>query len=138
MASTPYQQYLETNVNTAPPGQLVVMLYDALLTSLRLTQQAMLQGEVASAERSRQKAIAILEELMSTLNLDAGEIANNLLSLYEFSLQQILQSQLKGEPNLMDGPILVLSTLREAWASLATAAARSMPLGAAVGVAGQA
>lgn len=139
MAATPFNQYLETKVNTAPPVHLVVMLYDALLKNLRLVERAMAHKDVAGAARTREKAFLILEELMATVNPDAGEVAANLLNLYEFSLHQILQAQLKDDPALMQGPILVVDTLRDAWASLAAStSSRAAPGAAATRLVGEA
>src|SRR5688500_10303362 len=79
-----YGQYQRAQVETSSPGQLVVLLYQGCL---RLTQKGRLAIEAGDFEASRVsllRAQDIVAELMGGLNLDAGEIAGNLLRLYEY------------------------------------------------------
>lgn len=132
MAAKPYEQYRETQIQTASPGHLLIMLYDGLLRFLKQTRRSIEQGDADAARTAAERAAAILEELVATLNLDAGEIASNLLLLYEFSLTRLLLAQLKGEPELLDGAIQALETLRDAWYQVTTSAGSAQPLTPAV------
>lgn len=113
------------------------MLYDGAIRFLRLGQRALDAGDRDEANRMIGRAAAIFQELMATLNPDAGELSGQLWALYEFSLTQLLQAQLKGDPGLLDAPIQVLATLKGAWEQIVgqPAAVRSpqMAAGALVG-----
>lgn len=123
MTAKAYQQYFETRIQTASPGHLVVMLYDGLLRFLKQTRRGLEQGDADTARMAADRAAAILQELVATLNLETGEIAANLLLLYEFSLTRLLQAQLKREPEMLDAAIQALETLRDAWHQIAVSAA---------------
>ena len=139
MVIRPYQQYFETQVQTATPGQLVLMLYDGAIRFARLGQRALEVGDRDEANRVIRRATAIVQELMATLNPDAGELAGQLWSLYEFALTQLLQAQLKADPAPLDSSILVLVTLKEAWEQvLGQTVAPRLPATAAGVLVGQA
>ena len=76
--------YRETSVLTASPEQLVVMLYDGAIRFLRQAEVAMLETSWLQASEKLSRAEAIIDELLATLNMDAGEIAERLQSIYVF------------------------------------------------------
>lgn len=108
-------QYLETKVMTASPVALVLMLYDGELRFLRQMKQCLEVKDAAGAAEAQTRALAIVQELIGTLNPDVGEISVNLLRLYEFCLTTTLQAALRESPAILDGPLGVFATLREAW-----------------------
>lgn len=125
MIAKPYQQYRETRVQTANPAQLVVMLYEGLLLFLKQGRKALAAKDVAAAHAALHRAVDILEYLAGTLNMDAGEIARNLLGLYEFSLSRLLQADLQGDPALVDEVIRVIEPLSDAWRQMTAGGAAS-------------
>lgn len=77
------------------------------------------------------RAQDIITELMSCLDLQqGGEIATNLLSLYSFAFDRIVQANLEDDVNYLDQAMRVLTDLRESWAEL-----EKMGLGAKQGYA---
>jgi flagellar protein FliS len=116
------QAYRESSVMTASPEQLVVMLYDGAARFLR-------QAEMAFGEQAWQHAFdrltrgeAILDELLATLNMDAGEIAERLQAIYVFCKRCLIEARLQRSPEKIAQVIALLGDLREAWASLAAGA----------------
>ena len=75
-ASTPWNSYRQIATQTAPPGQLILMLFDGALNSM----QRALQGFDQAAPGSRneiihnnlRRAIDIIRHLNGSLNLEAG------------------------------------------------------------------
>src|SRR4029079_11468895 len=65
-------RYRETEVLTATPGQLVVLLYDHLLLSLRRARTAMDARDVEAQSASLEKGRDVLTELLVTLDRDRG------------------------------------------------------------------
>ncbi|MBC7196875.1 MAG: flagellar protein FliS, partial [Deferribacterales bacterium] len=57
----------------------------------------------------------IIYELMSTLNMDAGEIAENLLKLYDFMVWQLIEANKEKNSEKINTVIKLLTNLREAW-----------------------
>ncbi len=93
-----YGQYQRAQVETSTPGQLVVLLYQGCL---RFTQRGRLALEAQDFEASRTnllRAQDIVAELMGGLNMDAGEIAGNLLRLYEYMYQRLVAANVKRDP----------------------------------------
>ena len=90
-----YGQYRRTQVETATPGQLVVLMYEGCI---RFTQRGRMALEAQDFDASRTsllRAQDILAELMSGLNMEIGDIAGNLLRLYEYMYQRLVAANIK-------------------------------------------
>jgi flagellar protein FliS len=117
-------RYRETEVLTATPGQLVVLLYDHLLISLRRARVAMEAGDVEAQGECLEKARTILTELLVTLDRDRGaEVAANLGSLYSFLLGELVQVGIRADVRRLDRVTNMIGELRDAFAQLASAPA---------------
>jgi flagellar secretion chaperone FliS len=121
------QAYRDTSVLTASPEQLVVMLYDGAVRFLR-------QAEVAIDEHAWQhgfdrltRAEAILDELLATLNMDAGEIAERLQAIYVFCKRCLIDARLNRDSEKVRQVVALLMDLREAWVKLAASAGTPQP-----------
>lgn len=78
-----------------------------------------------------QHAQRILMELMSCLDLErGGEIAWNLLQLYEYSLGELVRANLEDDASGVSHAIKILSDLRESWVALDIHAAPETALAA--------
>lgn len=125
MSASPAAQtaaYRQQSVLTATPGQLVVMLYDGCLRFLHQAAHAMRDDQQPEARRRLDRAEAILDELLATLDLEqGGVIASRLQGIYVFCAQQLLDARARSEPELIDGVIDLLAELRESWAQIANA-----------------
>jgi flagellar protein FliS len=113
------QAYRQNSVLTASPQQLVVMLYDGAIRFLRQAELAMEEGAVAQTNDRMQRAEAILEELLSTLNPEAGEISDRLQAIYVFCRSELIAARISRSPLKIKQVIGLLSDLREAWAEVA-------------------
>jgi flagellar secretion chaperone FliS len=111
----PYEQYRQTQVGTANQGTLILMLYDAVLKNLRLACSAIEQNKFEEANTCLIRSQEIVSELNVTLNMDAGEVAQNLRSIYVFSLTQLIQANIKKDVSMIHVVVDILSTLKEAW-----------------------
>lgn len=132
----PYQQYKETQVHTAPPETLVLMLYDGAIRFLEHARRQLLAGE--NGDEAVTRAQDIIVELMTSLNLeDGGLIAQNLYRLYDYYLYRLILSH--GTRDVA-GIVEVLGhvrQLRETWRQAVTQvraeAGRDGATGAATG-----
>ena len=111
--------YKEQAVLTAPPGRLVVMLYDGALRFLFQAATAMREGNAGRGGERISKAEAIVDELLSTLDMSAGEVAERLQVLYFFSKHHLLEARREGSAEKIDEVANVLRELRDAWAQIA-------------------
>ena len=113
------QEYQKGAVNGASPIQLVIMLYDGALRFMEAGKHAMLAKDLEKQNQNLQRAQKIVLELMSCLDMQRGaEIAKNLLALYTYALQQLVEANLKDDPAGIDRTIKIFSELRESWVEI--------------------
>jgi flagellar secretion chaperone FliS len=115
------QAYAQDSVLTAAPEKLVVMLYDGLARFLARAAAALRAEDIAAAGNALNRAGAILDELLATLDPAAGEIAERLAEIYLFCKRELLAAQLKRDPARIERAAKLLAELREAWATIAEA-----------------
>lgn len=115
--SSVYDQYRQTAIQTAPPEQLVVMLYDGAIRFLEQAKVSLQEGRDASEPLGRAQDIIV--ELASSLNRGAGEVAENLARLYDFWVQWLLQAQIRRDSAKVEEVLSMVRDLREAWATIA-------------------
>jgi flagellar protein FliS len=120
--SDPLRSYKETQIKTATPGRLVLMLYDGALKYLSLAMEA-LAARHQRYDRVSEHLIRtqeIITELMVSLDFDQGrQIARNLFNLYMWMNHQLLE----GNINKSSAPLAqvkkLLTELRGVWAEVA-------------------
>lgn len=128
--------YRANSVLTASPGQLVLMLYDGALRSLALTREAFARPvddmtRIAVINKQLLKAQAILMELQSTLNHDAGgEFARQMESLYEYYNRRLIEANLRKQIEPVIEVERLLTEVRNGWAEMLSKrdSAAPMPL----------
>ena len=114
--------YKEQSILTATPGQLVVMLYDGCLRFLHQATYAMRDGDMAVAGNRLSRAEAIIDELLTTLDLgQGGEIASRLQGIYVFCKRHLLEARTQRDPEMIEKVSELLGELRESWAQVANA-----------------
>lgn len=114
--------YQEQAVLTASPGQLVVMLYDGAIRFLRQADAAMGEQAVAHSHDRMNRAEAIIDELLSTLDMSQGSIAQNLEGIYVFWKKLLWEVRLERDRDKLAILIRQIANLREAWAQIAQSA----------------
>jgi flagellar protein FliS len=116
MIANPYQQYQESQLETASQGKLLLMLYDGAIRFLTQAHQAL---EAKNYQHSHQyilKAEDVITELMACLKMDVGgDIAFNLYRLYEYMNWRLIQANIKRDADMVLEVQSRLRELREAW-----------------------
>lgn len=113
--------YRESAVLTATPEQLVVMLYDGANRFLTQSAVAMREGRAGLAGEKLRRAEAIVDELLATLDMSVGEIAERLQALYLFFKQHLMAARLHQDAAKVDEVRRLMGELRSAWAGIAGA-----------------
>jgi flagellar secretion chaperone FliS len=112
--------YKQQSILTAPPGRLVVMLYDGCLRFLYQSAHAMRAGDRAQAQSRIRRAEAIIDELTVTLDhARGGEIAGRLQGIYAFCRRHLVEAMMEQDPRKIEEVSELLGELREAWAEIA-------------------
>jgi flagellar protein FliS len=118
--SVAYSQQLDTykrnQFYTADRGTLLLMLYQGAIDFLRRAKGHLENGQIADKGVYISKAHAIIAELLSSLDVEAGgDLPRSLGSLYGFMLDQLLEAHLGNKTKPIDDVISLLSTLKEGW-----------------------
>jgi flagellar secretion chaperone FliS len=111
--------YRESAVLTATPEQLVVMLYDGANRFLTQSAIAMRDGRTGLAGEKLGRAERIIDELLATLDLSVGEIAERLQSLYLFFKEHLMGARLNQDASKVDEVARLMRELRSAWGQIA-------------------
>jgi flagellar protein FliS len=111
--------YQRNAVLTASPEKLVKLLYDGAIKNIEKSRIGLSDGKTnrsAEVGQSLSKAMGIIGELRASLDHAAGgQIARDLDRLYEYSLDQLSQSNLTRTPTGANNTLQVLRTLKEGW-----------------------
>lgn len=92
-------RYLEDKIATASPAELVGMLYDAVLANTKLGIAALETGDKQEASRRFMKAQDVVMELRASLNVEAGDMAAQLDSLYAWIFEKLVQASISNDVN---------------------------------------
>lgn len=111
-----HEHYRQTSIQTAPPEQLIVMLYDGAIRFLEQAKASMQDGRDFFVPMG--KAQDIVVELISSLNHSAGAIATQLNQLYDFWIYRLGQATAKKDPAMVDEVLFMLRELRESWSTV--------------------
>jgi flagellar protein FliS len=114
MINNPYQQYGNTQVMTATPAELTLMLYNGCIRFLKQAKQAMEQQQIEATNNYLLRAQNIINEFIVTLKMEY-EISKNLYSLYDFMRFHLVQANIKKDPKKVQEVIDLVEELRDAW-----------------------
>jgi flagellar protein FliS len=118
-AAAPTSAYRESSVLTAPPELLVLMLYDGINRFLLQATVAMRDGNVALSNTKLQRAEAIVDELIATLDHDAGaQIADRLNAIYLYSRRTLIDARIEKSPEKIEHVQGLIAEIRDSWAQM--------------------
>jgi len=109
--------YRTVGVQSSSPLELVVMLYDGAIRFLQEARDANERKDPWGRARSTSKALAIVDHLQNTLNVEGGEsIARELDRIYDYMMTRLLDVTIKRDPSGLEEVQRLLTTVREGWA----------------------
>jgi flagellar protein FliS len=117
-AAAPTSAYKESAVLTAPPEQLVLMLYDGINRFLFQATVAMRGGDYVVSNNKLQRAEAIIDELIATLDHSAGDISDRLNAIYLYSRRTLSESRIEKSPEKIEHVQRLIKEIRDAWAQI--------------------
>jgi len=113
--------YLQTQVRSSQPLELVVLLYDAALRSVGSAREAFVRRDIPARRAALSRVFAIIAELQNTLDMDrGGSVAIELDQLYTWMTTQLVQATVEQNARPLDEVLRVLEILRSAWSQIAT------------------
>ncbi|MGA4643130.1 flagellar export chaperone FliS [Limisphaera sp. 4302-co] len=128
----PWESYRRVATQTAPPGQLILMLYDGALRALDQALRGFASDDPATANATihngTQKAVDIIRELNFSLNMErGGQFAATLRRLYDYFERRLFESNLRKERSGIEEVQRHLQTLRDAWATMLAQQGGALP-----------
>ena len=119
----PWQSYRDTAIQTASPGQLVLMLYEG---GIRFAEQSL--GGFALSDPAQfnqtihnnvKRAQAIVRQLNDSLNMrQGGEVSANFRRLYDYLDRRLQEGNLRKQREPIEEVISRLRVLRDSWAEM--------------------
>jgi flagellar protein FliS len=115
------RSYLEVQVRSASPIDLVVLLYDGALQSAAAASAAMGQHDIPARRRALNKLFGFLGELQSSLDYEkGGAVAAELARLYDYMVTRLTDAIVRQDAAPIDEVRRLLEPLRDAWRQAAT------------------
>lgn len=127
-----YNAYQKTNINTASQGRLVVLLYEGAIKNVSSAINLFeADGKLKAKNIEKfgvyiQKAQAIITELQVSLDMEkGGEIAKNLMSLYVYFNEELMDASIKHDKAKLQSINKMLSDLADAWRTISNSTANA-------------
>lgn len=118
MQAIPYQQYKtykKNQVEMASAEELVLLCYKGAIKYLKQAVLKWDQNEHETVHNLLMTTQALLEELTLGLNIETGEIAENLLQLYDYMHRRLVEANNKKDVAPVKEVIGILEGIKEAW-----------------------
>jgi flagellar protein FliS len=115
--------YRQIATQTAPPGQLILMLFDAAVHNLERALTGFEHADpgerISTIHNNLRRAVDIIRHLNHSLNLEAGgKLAKTLRQLYNYFDLRLTESNLRKQRDGVDEVIVHLRGLRDAWSEM--------------------
>jgi flagellar protein FliS len=118
---------LETDVVSASPQELILMLFDGLLKCVKDARNSLKAGDIKAKCDHVTKALRIVDEGLKAA-VDprvGGDLPGQLMSLYDYLSRELLHASLHNDDARFSACADVTNELRDAWASICSPARAS-------------
>jgi len=115
------KSYRTMAITTATPGQIILMLYDGALRSMAIAlngfEETCPRDEVIHTKIAN--AIDIIRELQRSLNMRVpGDFPRRMFALYDYMANQLLQAEIRKDPEPIRVVERLLGKIRDSWAQM--------------------
>ena len=115
MPVNPYQRYQQQSVMTMTPGEMLLKLYDEVITQLTAVRQFNEEKDYEKSNASLKKAQRIIRYLDQTLD-PQYEISGSLSALYDYFIRRLVEANLHKDNGPIDEVLPMISDLRDTFA----------------------
>ncbi len=113
-AQSAHQAYKQNSVSQASPGELTLMLYNGCIKFLGKAKMAIQDKNIQEKNLNLQKAQRIIQELMSTLNMDI-EISNSMMQMYEYMNRRLIDANIQNDVDVVNEVEGYVVDFRDTW-----------------------
>lgn len=112
-----YSAYKQADVETASQEKLIVLLFNGAIQRSEEARRIILTEpmDVAAIHNNLVRAQDIVSELRSALDLNMGEIAQNLDRSYEYFHHLLVQANINKDSTLIEECVELMTVLRDTW-----------------------
>lgn len=115
MAVNPYTKYKENSINIASQEQLVIMLVDGAVKYTKVAKLALERGDKERAHNELIRVQSIFAELIASLDINAGSFAIDLMNIYNFIRNKLIEANLKKDVKVIEEVMPVIEDVRNMW-----------------------
>ncbi len=110
------QQYQKSSIETASREKILIMLYDGAIQFLNKAKIALKNNNIEESHNNIMGAENIIQEFINSMDREvAPQLAENLISLYEYFLRRLTQANMKKDAEPIDEVLKYLKGLKETW-----------------------
>lgn len=115
--TNPYNKYIKqyqtSNITTATPEKLMIMLFDGAVQFLQKAKKAIEEKNLQERATNIESARKIVRELMRTIDLENGnDVSKSLFVLYNRMAMKLIKANVSKNVTLIDEVIEDLSNIR--------------------------
>ena len=119
MPVNPYNKYIKqyqtSNIATATPEKLMILLFDGALQFLQKAKSAIAENNIKERAENIDGARKILRELMRTIDLENGnDVSKSLFRLYNKMIMNLVKANVQRNAAKIDEVITDITNIR--WA----------------------
>jgi flagellar secretion chaperone FliS len=113
--NTAHSIYAQNNVGIESPEKLISMLYEGILRFNAQAKKAVKDKDVEKRVYWTNRSIAIVTELINTLDMSQGQISQYLGSLYDYEIKLLGEASAQNSIEKFDEVNNVFRELNAAW-----------------------
>ena len=115
MNSNGYNVYKNNAVNYASKEQLLLMLVEGAVKFCKIGRQAIIDKDIKKAHDALIRTQDIFSELMVSLDTKAGDWAVQLLRVYDFIKQKLIEANMTKNLEIVDEVLPLIEDINETW-----------------------
>ena len=113
--SNAHNIYAQNNVGIESPAKLVEMMYEGVLRFNAQAKKAVRDGDVEKRVYWTNRSIAIITELVATVDMSQGDVSSYLSGLYNYEIQLLSSVGVGDGEEKLNEVSNVFKGLLEAW-----------------------
>ena len=107
------KQYQTSNITTATPEKLMILLFDGALQFLQKAKTAIAENNLKERAENIEGARKIIRELMRTIDLENGnDVAKKLFRLYNKMAMNLIKANVQRRSDKIDEVIVDITNIR--------------------------
>jgi flagellar protein FliS len=110
-----HNAYLESQVNSATPQKLRLMLIEGAIRFARLTVKALEEENDADCCEASSRCRSIVSELIGSIHNPQEDLHQRIIAIYVFIFQRVTEGQLAKDVGAVNEAISVLELERQTW-----------------------